>query len=407
MKHLTLLIAALLISFGAMAQNYEYDFASVCSSGQTLYYKILSSNPPQAEVVLGVALEEGGDLIIPEMAADTTNTFRLYEVISIADKAFEHFNTFSEKAGILVIPNTVLTIGEKSFHSSAFTNISLSESLVSVGDYAFYSVYELTGSLVIPQTVTSIGKHAFHACSISGCGFTGPLVIPYSVTSIGEKAFYGCGFTSLDWQAQLTEIPESCFYECQFSGTLTLPEGLTKIGKEAFAQCTSLTGLELPSTLNNIGNLAFGMCSGLTSIEIEALMPPYSPTTVFSFVDWDIPVHVPYGSKPLYEDNNAWRNFTNIIDDLDAVEEFENDGFEIYPNPAANAFRVTANDVEGRQAVLSVYNIVGQRMMMQKSTVNGRMVQFDVAETLPSGLYLIVLQTEETVRTGKLILNSH
>ena len=83
------------------------------------------------------------------------------------------------------------------------------------------------------------------------------------------------------------------------------------------------------------------------------------------------------------------------------------EGLLVYPNPATNAFRVTATDVEGRQAVLSVYNIVGQRMMMQKSTVNGRMVQFDVAETLPSGLYLIVLQTEETIRTGKLILNSH
>ena len=388
MKHLTLMIAALLISFGAMAQNVEYDFASACSSGQTLYYKILSSNPPQAEVVLGVASEEGGDLIIPEMAADTTNTFRLYEVISIADKAFEYFNTFSEKAGILVIPNTVLTIGEKSFHSSAFTNISLSESLVSVGDYAFYSVYELTGSLVIPQTVTSIGKHAFHACSISGCGFTGPLVIPYSVTSIGEKAFYGCGFTSLDWQAQLTEIPESCFYECQFSGTLTLPEGLTKIGKEAFAQCTSLTGLELPSTLNNIGNLAFGMCPGLTSIEIEALMPPYSPTTVFSFVDWDIPVHVPYGTKPLYEETPGWTNFTNIIDDLDAVNELETDDFAVYPNPVADQLHVSCQGLN----LVSVYDAQGLKISSMEAENEDACLDFSKQA---SGVYFVVVTTAE------------
>ena len=377
MKHLTLLIAALLISFGAMAQNYDYDFASVCSSGQTLYYKILSSNPPQAELRFGMSSVPGSDLVIPEMAADTTNTFRLYEVVSIADEAFLDYSYDEE--GALVIPNTVLSIGSRAFYHMSLTCLSLPESLESIGSEAF----------------------AYNS------NMTGPLVIPQSVTSIGESAFFWCTFTSLDWQSQMTEIPNSIFYGCPFSGTLTLPEGLTKIGKEAFTSCQNLTGLGLPSTLNSIGDMAFTGCSSLTFIKTDAVTPPYCSGSTFSAVDTSIPVYVPFGTKPLYEADYVWGRFTNIIDDPDAVEEFENDGFEIYPNPATNAFRVTATDVEGRQAVLSVYNIVGQRMMMQKSTVNGRMVQFDIAETLPSGLYLIVLQTEETIRTGKLILNSH
>ena len=377
MKHLTLLIAALLISFGAMAQNYDYDFASACSSGQTLYYKILSSNPPQAELRFGMSSVPGSDLVIPEMAADTTNTFRLYEVVSIADEAFLDYSYDEE--GALVIPNTVLSIGSRAFYHMSLTCLSLPESLESIGSEAF----------------------AYNS------NMTGPLVIPQSVTSIGESAFFWCTFTSLDWQSQMTEIPNSIFYGCPFSGTLTLPEGLTKIGKEAFTSCQNLTGLGLPSTLNSIGYMAFAGCSSLTFIKTDAVTPPYCTGSTFSAVDTSIPVYVPFGTKPLYEADYVWGRFTNIIDDPDAVEEFENDGFEIYPNPATNAFRVTATDVEGRQAVLSVYNIVGQRMMMQKSTVNGRMVQFDIAETLPSGLYLIVLQTEETIRTGKLILNSH
>lgn len=80
------------------------------------------------------------------------------------------------------------------------------------------------------------------------------------------------------------------------------------------------------------------------------------------------------------------------------------EGLTVYPNPATDAFLVTAHDVEGQQAVLSVYNAVGQCMMMQKATISDRTAQFRFSsEALPSGLYLIVLQTDETIRTGKLI----
>ena len=383
MKHITLFIAALLVSIGAMAQNVDYDFASGCGPGHTLYYKILSSNPPQAEVVYGEASPQGGDLIIPEMAADTTHTFRLYEVVSIADKAFKYFNFFSEKAGILVIPNTVLTIGEESFHLSAFTNIALSESLVSIGNYAFYNVFELTEPLVIPNSVTSIGNLAF-----CGCGFTGTLVVPYSVTSIGRQAFYGCGFSSLDWQAQLTEIPESCFYECQFSGMITLPEGLTKIGKEAFAKCEAMTGLELPSTLNNIGYLAFGGCSGLTYIKIDALMPPYSPPAVFSYVDFDIPVHVPCGTKPLYEETPGWTDFTNIIDDLDAVNELETDDFAVYPNPVADQLHVSCQGLN----LVTVYDAQGRKISSMEAENEDACLDFSKQA---SGVYFVIVTTAE------------
>lgn len=90
---------------------------------------------------------------------------------------------------------------------------------------------------------------------------------------------------------------------------------------------------------------------------------------------------------------------TLCVDENPAME-----GLTVYPNPATDAFLVTAHDVEGQQAVLSVYNAVGQRMMMQKATISDHTAQFRFSsEALPSGLYLIVLQTDETIRTGKLI----
>lgn len=360
MKHITLFIAALLVSIGAMAQNVDYDFASGCGPGHTLYYKILSSNPPQAEVVNSEASPQGGDLIIPEMAADTTHTFRLYEVVSIADQAFQHFNMFSEKNGKLVIPNTVVAIGDYAFSLSTFTSVTLSESLERIGESAFWYILDLTG----------------------------PLVIPQSVTSIGENAFYRCAFTSLDMQAPLAEIPNSCFYECGFTGTVTLPEGVMKIGKDAFAKCDAMTGLELPSTLNNIGSLAFGGCSGLTYIKIDALAPPYSPPAVFSYVDFDIPVHVPCGTKPLYEETPGWTNFTNIIDDLDAVNELETDDFAVYPNPVADQLHVSCQGLN----LVTVYDAQGRKISSMEAENEKACLDFSKQA---SGVYFVIVTTAE------------
>ena len=358
MKHLTLLIAALLISFGAMAQNYDYDFASVCSSGQTLYYKILSSNPPQAELRFGMSSVPGSDLVIPEMAADTTNTFRLYEVVSIADEAFLDYSYDEE--GALVIPNTVLSIGSRAFYHMSLTCLSLPESLESIGSEAF----------------------AYNS------NMTGPLVIPQSVTSIGESAFFWCTFTSLDWQSQMTEIPNSIFYGCPFSGTLTLPEGLTKIGKEAFTSCQNLTGLGLPSTLNSIGYMAFAGCSSLTFIKTDAVTPPYCTGSTFSAVDTSIPVYVPFGTKPLYEADYVWGRFTNIIDDPDAVEEFENDGFEVYPNPVADQLRVACQGL----SQVTVYDAQGRMVIGMEAKDDNVSLDFS---RQASGVFFVVITTDE------------
>lgn len=358
MKHLTLLFAALFVSLGAMAQTYEYDFASKCSSGQTLYYKILSSNPPQAELVFGNPAMQSVDLIIPEMAADTTNTFRLYEVVSIADGAFDSY--YGEETGALVIPNTVLSIGSRAFYYMYLTSLSLPESLESIGSEAF----------------------AYNS------NMTGPLVIPQSVTSMGNSVFSHCGFTSLDWQGQLTEIPQNCFYGCPFEGTLTLPEGVTEISREAFSSCHELAGLELPSTLNNIGYLAFAACTGLTFIRIDAVVPPCVNSLTFAQVDKDIPLYVPYGTKQLYEEDPAWKYFTNIIDDPNSVEEVENEDFEIYPNPVVDQLHVLCQSLNS----VTVYDVQGRKINTVKAENENACLDFSKQAT---GVYFVVVTTAE------------
>lgn len=66
------------------------------------------------------------------------------------------------------------------------TSVVLSDSVTSIGNYAFSGCTSLT-SVTIPGSVTSIGGAAFQGCT----GLTS-VTIPNSVTSIGSAAFQGC-----------------------------------------------------------------------------------------------------------------------------------------------------------------------------------------------------------------------
>ena len=74
----------------------------------------------------------------------------------------------------------------KSAISSGLTHIVIPDSVISIGDRAFYRCTSLT-SVVIPDSVTSIGNCAFDECT----SLTS-ILIPDSVTSIGESAFLYC-----------------------------------------------------------------------------------------------------------------------------------------------------------------------------------------------------------------------
>lgn len=197
-----------------------------------------------------------GQIVIPE---SITISGISYPVTAVADSAFYGCSGLN---GALVIPNTVHSIGNWSFHNCFFSSITLSNTLTSIGDGAFFSCTEVYGPLVIPESVEHIGAQAFR-----NGNFTGELLIPNSVTSIGDYAFCYCGdFTSLTISNSLTSIGEGVFSYCYgFTGTLTLPNSLTSIGDYAFTLCNGFTGdLIIPESVTTIGYCAFDQCSGFT-----------------------------------------------------------------------------------------------------------------------------------------------
>ena len=188
------------------------------------------------------------------------------------------------------------------------TSITLSDTITSIGSYAFYYCSSLT-SITIPNSVTSIGKYAFYNCS----NLTS-VTLPEAITSIGDSAFYGCSSllcfiykgtlenwlaiqgknylkgpvhlylngsetetTSITLSDTITSIGSYAFYYCSSLTSITIPNSVTSIGKYAFYNCSNLTSITLPDTITSIGDSAFSGCSSLTSITI-----PNSVTSIGS-----------------------------------------------------------------------------------------------------------------------------
>ena len=251
----------------------KYDFSATCSTGQTLYYRII------------IADQNYVSIVAPN--GDNANGW----------------NDFAKPANDIILPKTV------EYDGTSYT-------VIGINNYAFYKCDGLTGSLVIPNSVISIGNDAFSQCS----GFTGSLTIPNSVTSIGNYTFNQCSsFTgSLTIPNSVTSIGQQAFENCNgFNGSLTIGNAVTSIGQLAFNGCSGFTGsLTIGSSVTSIENYAFYGCSGFTNIIAKPATPPTLSEGVFERVTGLQTITVPCGKKNAYIE--SWSDF----DDDMIVEDF-------------------------------------------------------------------------------------
>ena len=99
--------------------------------------------------------------------------------------------------------------------------------------------------------------------------------------------------------------------------SIKIPKGVVEIGDHAFWGCDAMTSMHLPSTIQTLGYGFLTSCDALKDI----YCPIVSPFAVQSTSFWSSPretctLHVPYGSKTLYENAPEWSQFYNIVEDL-------------------------------------------------------------------------------------------
>ncbi len=148
---------------------------------------------------------------------------------------------------------------------SAKTSINIPDSVIIIGDHAFYICNQLT-SITIPESVTTIGQSAF-----ADCTSLVSMELPNSVTTMGSSVFSGCSsLQSIVLSSSLTTIESYTFNRCVKLTSIPIPESVTTIGQSAFADCTSLESVNIPSEVISIGSSAFYNCTSVTEVIIPA-----------------------------------------------------------------------------------------------------------------------------------------
>lgn len=259
-----------------------------------------------------------------EVPATVTYNNEEYTVTAIGDNAFKNFGNLIE----IILPNTITSIGVRSFQNCRQATINIPESLSSLGEGAFTDCDNLT-EVTLPATLTSVPALAFYSCN----GLT-TLTLPATMTSLGIRAFYGCNNLSTINSLAATapscsegtfqNVPSSCrvnvpmgcydAYEnaagwsslsiytggitytlddvnhtatitgCTENtfGTLIIPATLmngtytvTDIANNAFNGNENISSVSIPASVTTIGNSAFSYCQSLTAFTVDASNASY------------------------------------------------------------------------------------------------------------------------------------
>ena len=277
------------------------------------------------------------------------------------------------------IPEGIVAIGEDAFRECSFPSVpQLPTSLRSVGTRAFFNCSGMMG-LILPEGLENIDTQGFGSCGLQSISF------PSTLTSLGSAAFDDNNFTSVYIPATLTWISSSPFehnsnlteiivdaanpnYDSRdncnaiirgttllqgcnttiipngitrlgwsaFQGmkhglkTLVIPEGVTDLGDYTFYSCEAMEEVTIPSTVVTIGAVTFEDCISLRDIYCYIQNPfdldmtwsgPFGTNEYGDRIYENANLHVPYGTKALYEAREGWKKFQHIVE-MDIATSF-------------------------------------------------------------------------------------
>lgn len=201
---------------------------------------------------------ESGITVLKEGSFE--NASSLKEVIFEEDPTLETIesNVFAETAiSELTIPESVASIGENAFQNTKITNLTIPSSLTGEIKRLFG---EGEDNPLENVTVTASGNNAIADGAFSGLSNLSSLTISDGVTSIGSNSFSGTSsLSSVTFGSGLTEIGDGAF-SASGNGEIEfhLPSSVENVGENAFDQSDKVfVGYELFSNSLS-GNPVYG-----------------------------------------------------------------------------------------------------------------------------------------------------
>jgi uncharacterized protein YjdB len=204
----------------------------------------------------------------------------------------------------VLLPNSLQYIGDNCFLSSNLNSIILPDSLVSIGRSAFESTK--LSSISIPASVMSISQYAFASISyLTSVRFEDG----ENILNLGKNEFesgISRGIFGQSYNIKKAYIGRVLSYDT------TLGYGpFTQYGTGTNSQ---LTEVEIGPYVNHFESRLLYKNPNITSVKVDRNVPPTNPwfeSNVYTAAT----LHIPDGSKSVYQEADGWKNFINIIED--------------------------------------------------------------------------------------------
>lgn len=187
----------------------------------------------------------------------------------------------------ITIPASVTAIGDWSFsRCSNLTEITVdvANSTFSSKDGVLFNKAQTsliqcpenkTGSYSIPNGVTNIVAGAFNPCLLTN------ITIPNSVITIGNSAFRSSpNLSSIVIPNSVTSTGTAVFMDCVSLMDVIIGNGLPTIEQSTFSGCDKLTTITFGSSITSVGWFAFSDCSNLETAYFEG-DAPYASNSYF------------------------------------------------------------------------------------------------------------------------------
>ena len=260
-------------------------------------------------------------VVIPQ---ELTYEGKTYTVVGIGQRSFKGCYYMQS----ISLPNTITYIDGGAFMACKnLDHVNIPESVTRIEGSAFAECDRLS-YMVIPEGIETLANSMFRECTnlsavtlpssltrieewaFAGCTGLPYIDIPDNVTYIGEYAFQHCTtLMDMELPENLKQIDNFAFRDCQRLTSIVFREAVTNIGVEAFAGCTGLQSITLPGGISRIGDEAFKDMPRTGHIYCNAIKPFTIGEKTFNY---NCTLHVPQGSKALYEKASYWRNFKVI-----------------------------------------------------------------------------------------------
>ena len=297
---------------------------------------------------------------------------------------------------LTISDNVTYMNGEIFEGCTSLQNLNLGNSLEAIPYSAFYGCSSLP-SITIPQSVTTIGSSAFYGCT----GLTS-LFIHQFITSVSNLAFANCRnlkSVTIEDSGLPWDITDDSFSGCPID-TLYLGRDARYINQWPFRNNAALKNLTIGNNVSYINDDCFSGCTGLTQITSNPTTPPTIYSNTFYNVKRNIPVHIDCNYLTAYQLADYWKEFTNYQCPPNNINEVENSGLKIYPNPVKNELFIKT-DLQIKKVEIS--DLTGHNVRILHATPSQNGVRTISISSLLKGIYFVKVYTDKGLEISKIV----